>query len=137
MSPIDQPGPACLSCGTAGRLTSPDDPGDGELRPGAVVICGKCATVHTLEARQEFDRTADRLEWRPYLRRPVLEELEAIRARPVVAELLAAYELELLERRFAEHARKGPKVGPGLRLTDGGKLRLEGYGPDYRGPRLL
>lgn len=139
MSPPDELEPAlvCLTCGNAGRLTSPEDPGDGELRPGAVVVCGLCATVHVLEARQRFDASCDRLEWRPELRRPVLEELEAIQARPDVKRLLDAYELAAMERRLARAARKGPKAGKGLHLVDGGKLKLEGHGPDYRGPHLL
>jgi len=122
---------ACLQCGQSERLVSPDDPGDGELRPGAVVICGLCATVHALQA-VELEG-----EWRPMLRRPVLEELEALRARPAVAELLAAYELAAMERRMRAAARKGPKIGKGLVLEPGGRLKLEGHGPDYRGPHLL
>jgi len=128
---------ACLTCGTSDRLASPDDPGDGSLRPGAVIICGKCATLHTLEARQELDRAADELAWRPYLRRPILEELEALRARPGVAAFLSAYDLVGIERRFQAAAHKGPKIGKGLRLADGDRLRLEGHGPDYRGPMDL
>jgi hypothetical protein len=128
-------GVSCLECGTTERLISPDDPGDGGLRPGDVVICGLCATVHTLEARQDLGLGAS--EWRPFLRRPVLEELEAIRARPAVAELLAAYELAAMERRLAAAAHKGPKMGKGLKLKTGDRLELEGHGPDYRGPRDL
>ncbi len=135
--PSPTEGPACLTCGTPGHLTSPEDPGDGGLRPGDVVICGLCATVHVLEARQRFDASCDRLEWRPELRRPVLEELEAIRTRPDVKRLLDAYELAAMERRIRDTSRKGPKPGKGLQLIPGGKLKLEGHGPDYRGPHLL
>jgi hypothetical protein len=83
-----------------------------------------------------FDPSVDGLEWRPYLRRPMLEELEAIEALPRVAELLRAFELARLQRRWAASSRK---VSPGqkLRLVDGDRLKLEGHGPDYRGPRLL
>ena len=127
-------GIACAACGSA-ELVSPDDPGDGHLAMGAVIMCGLCATVHVLYA-ERGPTVAD--EWRPALRRPVLEELEEIRARPAVAELLAAYELAGIERRMRAGARKGPKVGKGgLLLENGGKIRLAGQGPDYRGPRLL
>lgn len=128
--PAEPESVACLECGTADALISPDDRGDGGLRPGDVVLCGLCATVHVLYATRSIT------EWTPALRRPVLEELEEIRARPAVAELLAAYELANMERRMRALSHKGPKVGKGLILEPGGKLKLEGHGPDYRGQPL-
>jgi hypothetical protein len=125
---------ACLACGQAGRFTSPDDVDAGV---GSTIICGHCGELHALSVRQVWDRRLGATEWVPYLRRPVLEELEARRADPATAELLQAFELATIERRLAGAARKGPKIGKGLQLVDGGKLKLEGHGPDYRGPHLL
>lgn len=133
-SQTDEPALACLRCGTDGRFTSPDDV---DAAVGSVLICGGCAEIHVLGVHQVYNRKVRESIWLPYLRRPVLEELEAIRAQPRVRELLEAFELVQLERRMRKAGRKGPKEGKGLQLVDGGKLKLEGHGPDYRGPRLL
>lgn len=123
----------CLSCGTAGSFTSPD------LEPvvGSVIICGQCAEIHVLGVRQIYNRNVEMSMWLPYLRRPVLEELEAIREQPGVRTILQAFEQVQIERRMRAAAHKGPRQGKGLQLVDGGRLELKGQGPDYRGPHLL
>jgi hypothetical protein len=124
MVDADRPVVVCLFCGCS-TLGSPDDPVNGD----SFIVCGACCAVHRLIV--DVGENLDELV--PRLRKLTHDEKLVAQVDPGVKAFRDAFQIDQMESRIA--AGSSAKARGKMRIQDGQKVKLSGYGPDHRGDR--